>query len=75
MRWKFDNKALSALTLLRCSVRVERGNLWQLQRTLSRGDYIDGYLQVPGGPQARLGIVCSPVYIEPSDGRLYYSNY
>ena len=56
-------------------MRVERGNLWQLQRTLNRGDYIDGYLQVvPGGRQARLGIVCSPVYIERRDGRLYYSN-
>ena len=37
------------LSIFRPSVRVQRGNLWELQRSLNRGDYIEGYLQVDQG--------------------------
>merc|ERR1711934_11995 len=48
-------------------------NLWELQKTLDRGDFIEGYLSIgPVSGQPGLGIVCSPVRIERSDGRMSY---
>merc|ERR1711862_377853 len=48
-------------------------NLWELQKTLDRGDFIEGYLSMcPTSGQPGLGIVCSPVRIERTDGRMSY---
>eukprot|EP00090_Calanus_glacialis_P022794 TRINITY_DN35110_c0_g1_i1.p1 TRINITY_DN35110_c0_g1~~TRINITY_DN35110_c0_g1_i1.p1 ORF type:complete len:178 (+),score=55.85 TRINITY_DN35110_c0_g1_i1:59-535(+) len=46
-------------------------NLWEVQQTLNRGDYVEGILHLsPGRSSSSFAIICAPVQIGRSDGHL-----
>merc|ERR1712098_967456 len=48
-------------------------NLWDVQKTLNRGDFVQGVFHLSPVRSACLGIICTPVEIGRADGHLRHT--